>query len=112
MRITQVLRGADLLSSTARQILLYRMLGLREPRWAHAPLVVGPTGERLSKRDRSISLRELKAGGADPRRLIARLASLSGLDAPPHGCLPRDLVATFALARVPRGPARIAEADG
>jgi len=39
MGITQVLRGADLLPSTARQILLYRLLGLREPRWAHAGLV-------------------------------------------------------------------------
>src|SRR5204862_7092511 len=63
MGVTQVLRGADLLPSTARQILLYRALGVREPRWAHAPLVLGASGERLSKRDQAASLNALKTQG-------------------------------------------------
>src|SRR5437870_4878736 len=60
MGIGQVLRGEDLLPSTARQILLYRLLGAPQPRWAHAPLVLGRSGERLSKRDRAASLFALR----------------------------------------------------
>src|SRR5689334_10795316 len=79
MGITQVLRGEDLLPSTARQILLYRLLGLPEPRWAHAGLVASASGDRLSKRDRAASLSTLRAGGRDPGELVARLCVLSGL---------------------------------
>ena len=103
MGVTQVLRGADLLPSTARQILLYRLLGLREPRWAHAGLVTSASGERLSKRDRAASLSALRAAGRDPRELVAKLCAASGLpELPGHGLA--DRVATFALDRVPPGP--------
>jgi glutamyl-tRNA synthetase len=105
MAITQVLRGADLLSSTARQLVLYRLLGLPEPRWAHAPLVLAPDGQRLSKRDRAVSLSALRAAGTDPARLVANLASMSGIGPGQPACAPADLVHTFALDRVPRGPA-------
>src|SRR5437588_10762753 len=101
MGITQVLRGADLLSSTARQILLHRMLGQREPRWAHVPLVMATSGERLAKRDKSLSLAALKARGADPRLIVAHLARLSGLDAPDR-CEHRELTEGCTLDRVPR----------
>ncbi len=107
MGITQVLRGADLLSSTARQLLLYRMLQLAPPRWAHAPLVVGPSGERLSKRDRSTSLSSLRAAGIDPRQLIAQLASISGIETGLLACSPEELVSRFDLARVPRAAATV-----
>ena len=50
--IGEVVRGADLADSTPRQILLQRLLGLSTPAYAHVPLVLGPTGERLAKRDR------------------------------------------------------------
>jgi glutamyl-tRNA synthetase len=97
MGVTQVLRGADLLSSTARQILLHRLLGQREPRWAHAPLVLGPGGERLSKRDRSLSLSALRARGVDPRQVIAHLAQISGLERPDPS--------VFSLSKVSPKPA-------
>jgi len=97
MGVTQVLRGADLLFSTARQILLHRLLGQREPRWAHAPLVLGPGGERLSKRDRSLSLSALRARGVDPRRVIAHLAQISGLE--------RADPSVFSLSKISRKPA-------
>jgi glutamyl-tRNA synthetase len=111
MGVTQVLRGQDLLPSTARQILLYRLLGLEVPRFAHAPLVlaVGEGGEptRLSKRDRALSLSALRARGEDPRRVVGLLASLSGLLGPtPSGapaCTPAALVPIFALGKVPAG---------
>lgn len=97
--VTQVLRGADLLPSTARQLLLYRLLGKRPPRWAHVPLVVSASGERLAKRDRSTSLSALRAAGTDPRHIVAGLAALSGLPAESD---PRRLIAAFSLAAIPR----------
>ena len=56
------LRGADLLLSTARQILIYRALGWSLPAWAHAPLVVGGDGRRLAKRSAALTIRELRGG--------------------------------------------------
>lgn len=108
MGISQVLRGADLLASTSRQILLHRLLGQREPLWAHAPLVVAPGGRRLAKRDRALSLSHLKQSGADPRRVIEHLARLSGLQ-PPGPCTPARLIAGFSMAVIGRAPAEISE---
>ena len=112
MGIDQVLRGADLLPSTARQILLYRMLGAAEPRWAHAPLVLSAEGQRLQKRDRPTSLSALRAAAAEPRHLIALLASISGLPAPAEGCAPGELVPRFAPGLVPRHPVRVPPLGG
>lgn len=105
--ITQVLRGADLLPSTARQILLHRLLGQREPRWAHAPLLSSDRGERLSKRDKALSLSSLQQRGVDPRRIVAHLARLSGISAAEH-CVPRDLLGGFSLSKIPRADVAIA----
>jgi glutamyl-tRNA synthetase len=104
--ITQVLRGADLLSSTARQILLYRMLRLPEPRWAHAPLVLAPSGERLSKRDKALSLSALRLSGADPCCIVSQLARISGMEAPER-ITPRDLALRFTLEQIPKGTVRL-----
>jgi glutamyl-tRNA synthetase len=79
MGVTHVLRGADLLHSTARQILLQRTLGLPTPRYAHAPLVLGPDREKLGKRHGAPELAELRHGGADPQRVVAALARSVGL---------------------------------
>jgi glutamyl-tRNA synthetase len=103
MGISQVLRGADLLSSTARQILLYRALGFATPRWAHAPLVVAATGERLAKRDRALSLEALRGGNVDPRRIADELLRLSGqAGAPGQGLGER--ARSFDLGKVPKSP--------
>ena len=69
MRITEVVRGADLLTSTARQLLLYRALGLRPPAFFHCPLLTDEHGVRLAKRHDALSLRTLRAGGATPESL-------------------------------------------
>ncbi len=66
MGITEVVRGRDLLRSTARQILLQRALGYAEPRWAHCALVLNKGGERLAKRDAARSLRSLREHGVTP----------------------------------------------
>jgi glutamyl-tRNA synthetase len=71
MRISEVVRGADLLKSTARQLLLYRALGWSPPRFYHCPLVTDERGVRLAKRNDALSLRRLRAQGADPAELRA-----------------------------------------
>ena len=70
MGITEVVRGADLLTSTARQILLYRALGATEPAWFHCPLVRDAEGRRLAKRTGGLSLRDLRARGLTPAQVL------------------------------------------
>jgi glutamyl-tRNA synthetase len=79
MEISHVLRGADLLSSTARQLLLYEALALKPPEWIHVPLLLGSDGERLSKRHGAISIREHREGGMSPQQLVGYLAATCGL---------------------------------
>jgi glutamyl-tRNA synthetase len=69
MRITEVVRGADLLASTARQLLLYRALGLEPPAFYHCPLMTDASGVRLAKRHDALSLRTLRDRGDDPERV-------------------------------------------
>jgi len=71
MRITEVVRGADLLKSTARQILLARALGVPSPAWYHCDLLVDAQGRRLAKRHDALSLRSLQQGGKQPQELLA-----------------------------------------
>lgn len=72
MRITEVVRGADLLKSTARQMLLQRALGYPTPAYFHCDLVTDERGERLAKRHESLSLRHLRAAGLTPEEVRAR----------------------------------------
>lgn len=73
MRVTEVVRGADLLKSTARQMLLQRALGHATPLYFHCDLVTDERGERLAKRHASLSLRALRAAGLAPEEVRARL---------------------------------------
>lgn len=69
MRITEVVRGADLLAATAPQLVLYRALGLTAPAFYHVPLVTDARGQRLAKRAGAHSLRSLREAGVDPATL-------------------------------------------
>jgi glutamyl/glutaminyl-tRNA synthetase len=69
MHITEVVRGADLLRSTARQLLLYRALGLPPPAFYHCPLMTDAAGTRLAKRHDALSLRTLRSRGESPENL-------------------------------------------
>lgn len=72
-RRAEVVRGADLLASTARQLLLYRALGWQPPAWCHEPLVRDAAGRRLAKRSDSEALRALRAAGTTPQQLRRQL---------------------------------------
>ena len=71
MHISEVVRGADLLKSTARQILLYRALGLTPPKFFHCELLRDDAGVRLAKRHDALSLRTLRERGHTPAQLRA-----------------------------------------
>jgi glutamyl/glutaminyl-tRNA synthetase len=77
MTITEVVRGADLLKSTARQILVCRALGFPEPAWHHRPLITGEQGLRLAKRHDALSLRALRASGMKPEDMLRVAAANS-----------------------------------
>ncbi|MGC6455479.1 MAG: tRNA glutamyl-Q(34) synthetase GluQRS [Coraliomargaritaceae bacterium] len=80
MEITEVVRGEDLLISTARQILLYEALDYTPPKFYHTPLLCDPNGQRLAKRHRSLSLRELREDGHKPEQLRTNEDWWSGLE--------------------------------
>lgn len=112
--VNQVVRGADLLSSTPRQIYLQRLLGFATPVYGHLPLVTGPGGGKLSKRDNAVSLaagRDLdREGGA----LVAAALVFLGQEPPAELCGASGTEAlswgidSFDPARVPRRPAPFA----
>jgi glutamyl-tRNA synthetase len=112
MRVTRVVRGDDLLGSTARQILLYRALGARPPAWLHVPLLLGPDGARLSKRHGAVGVAALRARGVPAARVVGFLASSLGLVAPgrTEEVMPAELVASWDPARLPCAP-EVIDAD-
>jgi glutamyl-tRNA synthetase len=72
MQITEVVRGADLLLSTARQILIYEALDWPTPQWYHCPLVRDDRGERLAKRHAALAVRTLREQGKTPEEVLGR----------------------------------------
>ncbi|MHB1561029.1 MAG: tRNA glutamyl-Q(34) synthetase GluQRS [Isosphaeraceae bacterium] len=104
MGINQVIRGADLVTSTPRQVLLYRTLGLTAPDFGHIPLAVSPDGRRLAKRDGSLKLATLRESGVDPRRLIGSLAVSCGWAEAVIPSMPQDWLERFDLGRIPPAP--------
>jgi glutamyl-tRNA synthetase len=92
--IGEVVRGADLIDSTPRQLWLFRALGLAEPAFAHVPLVLGPDGRRLAKRHGDVTLREVDATAA-----VAWMGESLGL--PPT--VP-EMLRSFDPASLPREP--------
>jgi glutamyl-tRNA synthetase len=102
--VGEVVRGADLVDSTPRQILLTRLLGLPVPRYAHVPLVLGPDGERLAKRHGAVTLEDLVARGDGPGDVLAWMARSLGLAGPGEKPAIEDLLARFDPDRLPREP--------
>jgi glutamyl-tRNA synthetase len=79
MHINQVVRGVDLLQSTARQILLFEALGFQVPTFAHVPLLLDEHGKRFSKRTQSAGLEPLRSVGATPEQIVGQMAAACGL---------------------------------
>lgn len=104
MGMTDVLRGADLLDSTPRQLALYDALGLHPPQFAHVPLLLGPDGRRLAKRDNAIMIAGIRENGIMPETVIGWLAYWSGLAERPEPLKAPELVPGFALASVTKQP--------
>jgi glutamyl-tRNA synthetase len=102
MAIDEVVRGADLLDSTARQLELIEALGGERPAYAHVPLVRNSRGEKLSKRDGAVTLRSLRGAGVAARQVVGYLAWSLGLLDRPVACAPRELVANFRWSVVRR----------
>jgi glutamyl-tRNA synthetase len=89
-----VVRGEDLLKSTARQLLLYRALGLAAPAFFHCPLVRDADGRRLAKRTDGLSIRALRERGHTPAEVLV----LAGLQADSASGLQADLASGFPEA--------------
>jgi glutamyl-Q tRNA(Asp) synthetase len=94
--VTLVIRGADLLDSTGRQLRLARMLGRAElPQFLHHPLIVGAGGQKLSKAAGDTGVRELRAQGVAPAEVIGRAAAAVGLVAAGTAVPAADVVELF-----------------
>jgi len=96
--IDEVVRGADLVDSTPRQLFLARLLGLPAPRHAHVPLVLGPDGARLAKRHGAVTLDDI-----EPRAAVRWMARTLGL---PEADTAGGLLDAFDPAALPRAATR------
>ncbi len=102
--ITEVVRGDDLLLSTPRQAYLADLLGLEPPGYAHVPLVLGPDGRRLAKRDGAVTLAERRELGESAEKVRAGLAASLGLADPAEIVTMPTLVDRFDPDRLPTEP--------
>ena len=109
--IGEVVRGDDLLSSTPRQLHLAALLGLDPPTFGHVPLVLGPDGARLAKRDGAVTLEDRTALGRSPAGVLADLAVSLDLAEPGTEVTPAALVERFPTATLPRTPWTLTAAD-
>jgi glutamyl-tRNA synthetase len=96
MQIHQIVRGVDLLSSTARQILLFEAFGFSIPTFAHVPLVLDAEGKRLAKRTQSMGLAPLRAMGQTPAAIVGQLAASCNLIDKGTAISPIELAQCFA----------------
>jgi len=92
MRVTDVIRGADHISNTPKQLLIYRALGAEPPRFAHLPLILGPDKQRLSKRHGATSVGAYRESGILPEALVNFLALLGWAPPPAAGGEPREIM--------------------
>lgn len=108
--VNEVIRGRDLLESTARQILLLQSLELPQPRYAHLPLICDSTGRRFAKRHDDLSLRRLRELGVKPEQIAAWAAWAAGQVESSREQRPaHDYVSHFRIDAIPRADIRLPE---
>ena len=113
MGITDVVRGDDLLDSTARQQLIYDALGWRDrvPSYTHLPLVIGADGRRLAKRHGDTRLAHYRERGVPPGRVLSLLARWCGIENMGDDVKVGDLLSVFSIENLPRTPMTFSAAD-
>ena len=104
MKVSRIVRGADLLGSTPRQIYLWKLFGAQPPTFLHVPLLLGCDGTRLSKRHGSLTLAALRESGLSPEKLVGRLACWAGLIEKPEAVRAAELIPLFSVGRLQRQP--------
>ena len=100
MGVTEVVRGRDLLLSSPQQIFVARLLGLSSPVFAHFPLLCNTSGQRLSKRDRSLDMEALRSQH-QPADIIGMLARVAGLTPESGPLTPDELLPLFSWPKIP-----------
>ena len=109
MGVDQIVRGEDLLGSTARQLALYDALGYPHPtEYVHVPLALDATGARLAKRDAAAGLDALKAAGRTAEEIFGALAASCGLWTEGTPATLAEVLVTLAPAKIRRAPSIIA----
>lgn len=109
MEIDEVVRGKDLLDSTARQIQLIQALGGTAPEYAHVPVINNASGEKLSKRDAGLTIESVRDAGATADQVVGYLAWSAGLLEHPRSTPAADLIERFKWSRVFRDDFTIPE---
>ena len=102
MGVDEVVRGMDLIDSTARQIQLIEALGGERPTYAHLPMVLNAAGEKLSKRDGALTLAHLRENGVRPEALVGYLAYSLGFQDRPEPSKASDWIEHFDLKAIDR----------
>jgi len=100
MNITHIIRGEDHISNTPKQILLYEAFGFSIPQFAHLPMILGPSGDRLSKRDGAVSVLDYRHGGYLPDALLTYLARLGWSHGDQEIFTRQELMQYFSLDHV------------
>jgi glutamyl-tRNA synthetase len=113
MNITHVVRGNDLIESTARQILIFRALDLRTriPQYFHLPLILGPDGHRLAKRHGDSRLSHFRSLGIPAERIMALLCRWCGIEDAAFDWTAAKLIERFRLSQVSPWPITFNQED-
>ncbi|PIE00972.1 MAG: glutamate--tRNA ligase [Thiothrix nivea] len=107
MGITDVIRGDDHINNTPRQINIMRALGFEPPRYAHVPMILGPDGQRLSKRHGAVGVMQYRDEGFTPEALLNYLVRLGWSHGDQEVFSRTEMIELFSLAAVNRAPSAI-----